>query len=106
MFADFVSRIRSDWGAFSMTGARLGLLALLASTAGIYGCTSDTTATQALTHGSQAAATAAMSPARVDNFMLVDANLEAHELYRLADAKAVVIVTQSNGDAVTRSGDR
>src|SRR5579859_5744631 len=103
MFADFVSRIRSDWGAFSMTGARLGLLALLASTAGIYGCTSDTTATQALTHGSQAAATAAMSPARVDNFLLVDANLEAHELYRLADAKAVVIVTQSNGDAVTRS---
>jgi hypothetical protein len=35
--------------------------------------------------------------------MLVDADMEAHELYRLADAKAVVIVTQSNGDAVVRS---
>ena len=33
-------------------------------------------------------------PATVDNFMLVDAqNLEAHELYRMADAKAVVLVT-------------
>jgi hypothetical protein len=29
--------------------------------------------------------------------------MEAHELYRLADAKAVVIVTQANGDAVVRS---
>ena len=34
--------------------------------------------------------------------MLVDPDLEAHELYRMADAKAVVLVTQSNGDAVMR----
>ena len=33
-------------------------------------------------------------------------NLEAHELYRLADAKAVVIVTQANGDAVDRAAWR
>ena len=52
-----------------------------------------------MAHGTGAAATAAM-PTRVDNFMLVDQNLEAHELYRLADAPAVVLVTQQNGDAV------
>ncbi|TAL28544.1 MAG: hypothetical protein EPN98_22985 [Phenylobacterium sp.] len=34
--------------------------------------------------------------------MLVDANLEAHELYRMNDASAVVLVTQANGDAVIR----
>ncbi len=86
-----------------MKSTQFGVLALLASTAAIYGCTSDTTATNALTHSAQAAATASMTATTVDNFLLVDANMEAHELYRLADAKAVVLVTQSNGDAVTRS---
>jgi len=82
-----------------MTGAKLAVLALLAGSAAIYGFTSDT-AREAGAHGAPAAAT---SPARVDNFMLVDADMEAHELYRLADAKAVVIVTQANGDAVLRA---
>lgn len=41
--------------------------------------------------------------ARVANFLLVDQNLVAHELYRLGDAPAVVIVTEQNGDAVMRS---
>ncbi len=86
-----------------MNGAKLGVLALLAGTAAIYGCTSDTTASNALTHSAHVAATAVMPATTVENFLLVDANFEAHELYRLADAKAVVIVTQSNGDAVTRS---
>jgi hypothetical protein len=86
----------------SMNSAKLGVLALFATTAALVGCTSDTTATNALTHSSGVAATAPMPPAKVDNFMLVDADMEAHELYRLADAKAVVIVTQSNGDAVVR----
>jgi hypothetical protein len=80
-----------------MNRAKLGVLALLASTAAIYGFTSDTTSSNAPNHGTGVAATA---PAKVDNFMLVDADMEAHELYRLADAKAIVIVTQSNGDAV------
>ncbi|HEX2817755.1 MAG TPA: hypothetical protein VHN39_15280 [Phenylobacterium sp.] len=84
-----------------MNGAKLGVLALLASTAALCGfAASDTTAPSALAHGSGVAATA---PAKVDNFMLVDADMEAHELYRLADAKAVVIVTQANGDAVARN---
>ena len=90
-----------------MNGTRLGLMALLASAAAIGGCTSDATAPSAmarnaLARGVPASATAAANPATVGNFMLVDANMEAHELYRLADAKAVVIVTQSNGDAVLR----
>ena len=89
-----------------MNGAKLGVLALLATTAALVGCTSDTAATNALSHGSGVAAAAAMAPAitpaKVDNFMLVDADMEAHELYRLADAKAVVIVTQANGDAAVR----
>jgi len=82
-----------------MNGAKLGVLALLASAAAIYGFTGDA-ATNATAHAAPASATA---NARVDNFMLVDADMEAHELYRLADAKAVVIVTQANGDAVTRA---
>jgi mono/diheme cytochrome c family protein len=41
---------------------------------------------------------AATTARHVDNFMLVDANLEAHELYRLADAPAIVLITQANGD--------
>nr|MEA2798846.1 hypothetical protein [Phenylobacterium sp.] len=85
-----------------MNGAKLGVLALLASTAAIVGCSSDATSPNALAHGAGVAATAAASPAGVDNFMLVDQNMEAHELYRLADAKAVLIVTQANGDAVMR----
>ena len=77
-----------------MNAAKLGILGLLASAAALYGFTGDTSATKA-------AAPAAAGLA-VNNFMLVDQNLEAHELYRLGDAKAVVIVTQANGDGVVR----
>jgi hypothetical protein len=84
-----------------MHGSKLGVLALLASSAAIFGFSSDTAvkssgAPNALAHGVAATASAA----RVDNFMLVDANMEAHELYRLGDAKAVVLISQANGDAV------
>ena len=85
-----------------MNGAKLGVLALLASTAAIVGCSSDATSPNAFAHAASATATTAAAPTSVDNFMLVDANMEAHELYRLADAKAVVIVSQSNGDATMR----
>src|SRR5689334_19547768 len=40
--------------------------------------------------------------ARVGNFLLVDQNLVAHELYRLADAPAIAIISQQNGDAAIR----
>src|SRR5882757_8116584 len=85
-----------------MKSAHLGVLSLLATTALLAACTSDGAAPGVMGAASPASATAAMAPMAVDNFMLVDQNLEAHELYRLADAKAVVIVTQANGDAVMR----
>ncbi|WP_293680776.1 hypothetical protein [uncultured Phenylobacterium sp.] len=72
------------------------LAALLASTALVSGCATDNGARSAMAGGS--AVDAAAVSRTVDNFMLVDANLEAHELYRLSDAPAVVIVTQANGD--------
>src|SRR5690349_4825125 len=81
-----------------MTNARL--LGLLAATALVSSCAGNTH--QAALTGS-AANVAATTPASVDNFMLVDANLEAHELYRLADAPAILIVTQANGDGATRA---
>ena len=83
-----------------MTNIRLGLLAVSASAALIAGCTTDNgEAPNGLAQGAPAAATA---PARVDNFMLVDQDLQAHELHRLAGSKAVLIVTQLNGDAEVR----
>ena len=80
-----------------MTTVRLSVLGLLASTALIAGCSTDG-APQAMSAGSavNASATAPMS---VDNFMLVDANMDAHELYRMTAAPAVVLITQANGDA-------
>jgi mono/diheme cytochrome c family protein len=84
-----------------MNGAKFGILALFASAAALVGCTSDTMTASAVGHASSVAATAPAA-SKVDNFMLVDQNLEAHELYRLADAPAVVLVTQQNGDAVVR----
>jgi hypothetical protein len=71
----------------------------LATTALVAGCARDSQ--QAALTGSAINASAT-APASVDNFMLVDANLEAHELYRMTDASAVVIVTQANGDAAIR----
>lgn len=42
-------------------------------------------------------------PGKVDNFRLSDQNLDAHELYQLKDAKAVVIVTQGVGCPISRN---
>jgi mono/diheme cytochrome c family protein len=51
------------------------------------------------------AAMPAMIPGivKVDNFRLTDANLDSHELYRLKDASAVVIVTQGDGCPIVRN---
>jgi hypothetical protein len=72
---------------------------LLGGVAMLAGCAANDRASSAL---SAAAPVAATAPMRVDNFLLVDQNLVAHELYRLSDAPAVVLVTQQNGDAVIR----
>jgi hypothetical protein len=73
---------------------------LLGSVAAIGGCAATSGAPSAL---ASAAAVSATAPSRVDNFLLVDQNLVAHELHHMSDASAVVLVTQQNGDAVIRS---
>jgi len=45
----------------------------------------------------------AAGPTQVGDFMLADQNLQAKQLYRMADAKAVVIVTYAPGDAQLRA---
>jgi hypothetical protein len=77
--------------------ARLGVFGAAASALLIYGFSPAANAPQA------AKDAAASESAAIGNFLLVDANFEAHELYRLAENKAVVLVTQSNGDAVMRA---
>src|SRR5260221_10257135 len=72
----------------------------------VYGCSTGDVA-NALDQGQSASASETMAqvkPATVDNFMLVDAQkLEAHELYRLSDAKAIVLVSTGNGCPIARS---
>jgi hypothetical protein len=81
-----------------MTTTRIAML--MGGVALLAGCAAKDRAPNAL---AAAAPAMAAAPMRVSNFLLVDQNLEAHELYRLADAPAVVIVTQQNGDAVVRN---
>ncbi|MEQ1780519.1 MAG: redoxin domain-containing protein [Hyphomonadaceae bacterium] len=42
------------------------------------------------------------APAKVENFTLVDQTGASHELYSAADAPAIVIATQVNGDPLSR----
>src|SRR6185503_8788271 len=42
-------------------------------------------------------------PTRVDDFMLADQDLLAHQLYRMSDDKAVVLVTYASGDKQLRA---
>lgn len=89
-----------------MNAARISVLAALGSSALLFGCTTDG-APSALASGEAASATesvvAAALPAQVDNFMLTDADYMGHELYRMADAKAIVIVTHMNGCPIVRA---
>ncbi|HSV03702.1 MAG TPA: redoxin domain-containing protein [Phenylobacterium sp.] len=84
-----------------MKAARLGLLAALGGAALVYGLASDGLST----HGARsiAAEAAAAQPTTVGNFMLVDENLNAHELYRMADKPAIVLITQMDGCPISRS---
>ena len=82
--------------------ARIGVLAALGGAALVYGFTSDGLVGKAA-HKAIAAESAAAQPIRVDNFMLVDQDLAAHELYRLSDKPAIVLITQMNGCPISRS---
>jgi len=89
-----------------MTKARISVLGLLASAGLVYGCATDDQAASALANATTASAVetaSAAMPATIDNFMLPDETLMGHELYRLADAKAIVIITQANGCPISRS---
>jgi hypothetical protein len=86
----------SNWEASVMRRNATAITTILGAALLTAGCASDT-APNALAEGAPAAAS---TPASVDNFMLVDANLAAHELYRMGDAAAVVLITQANGDKV------
>uniref|UniRef100_UPI0028126DD0 redoxin domain-containing protein n=1 Tax=Phenylobacterium sp. TaxID=1871053 RepID=UPI0028126DD0 len=89
-----------------MTKARISVLGLLASAGLVYGCATDDQAANALANATTASAVEtaqAAAPATIDNFMLPDETLMGHELYRLADAKAIVIITQANGCPISRS---
>src|SRR5579859_2892421 len=88
-----------------MMSARIGVFGAAVSALLVYGFSSGP-ATNAQQQAQNAAATAPMSamPATVDNFMLVDAQkLEAHELYRMADDKAIVLVSTGVGCPIARS---
>jgi peroxiredoxin len=81
--------------------ARMAVLAL-GGAALIYGLSSDGLIGRAA-HSAMAAESASAHPQRVGNFMLVDENLNAHELYRMADKPAIVLITQMNGCPISRS---
>ena len=84
-----------------MRTARIGVLAAVGAAALAFGFASDGVSTAA--HKAVAAEAASAQPTRVGNFMLVDQNLEAHELYRMADKPAIVLITQMNGCPISRS---
>ena len=90
-----------------MTKALLSALATTAATALLFACTTDGSAPNALSAATAAAATeqvaARPAPATIDNFMLSDTDFMGHELYRMTDAKAIVIVTTGNGCPIARN---
>ncbi|MEW5686824.1 MAG: redoxin family protein [Pseudomonadota bacterium] len=85
---------------------RITALATAASAVLLFGCTSDGQAPSALLAGAPVAAietAAAATPSTIDNFMLADTEYMGHELYRMSDAKVIVIVTQANGCPIVRN---
>lgn len=90
-----------------MTKAFFSALASTAATALLLGCVANDTAPSALSASASAAAVervaAAPAQATIDNFMLSDTDFMGHELYRMTDAKAIVIVTTGNGCPIARN---
>jgi mono/diheme cytochrome c family protein len=79
-----------------MTASKLFTAALLASAGMALG--------YAALNGPAVAVAADAAPSqRVDNFRLTSHDLESYELYRMADAKAVVILTHGAGDPAVKA---
>ena len=74
---------------------KLGLTGLLAA-AGLL-------TAAAMGQGTAQADAPAARPAMVEDFVLPDQNLLARQLYRMGDAKAVVLITYASGDAAVRA---
>ena len=89
-----------------MKTAHISALATVAATALLFGCTSTAEAPNALSAATPVAASegaVTAVPTIIDNFMLSDTDYMGHELYRMSDAKAVVIVTVGNGCPIVRN---
>lgn len=87
-----------------MKTVRFAALGTAAMAALLFGCTTDGAAPNALSAGAQVSAVEASSAsATVDNFMLADTSFMGHELYRMSDAKAIVIVSHGVGCPISRS---
>jgi hypothetical protein len=88
-----------------MIKSQLSVLALMAGAGLLASCTTDGQAPNALANNTNVAAVEASTPmpTKIDNFMLADEKLIGHELYRLADAKAIVLITQGNGCPISRN---
>jgi len=84
-----------------MMSARLGVLGAAVSALLASGFAAAPSADKA---PAETASAMSPTPARVDNFMLVDAQkMEAHELYRMADDKAIVLVSTGVGCPIARA---
>jgi AhpC/TSA family/EF hand len=84
-----------------MMSARLGVFGVAVSALLASGFAAAPSADKA---PAQMASAMSATPARVDNFMLVDAQkMEAHELYRMADDKAIVLVSTGVGCPIARA---
>src|SRR4051812_10221823 len=74
-------------------GAAIVGAGVLGATGGLIGQTARA-AEPAVTHS---------TVQRVENFRLADQNFDSRELYRMKDAKAVVLYTQMNGCPIVRN---
>src|SRR5205085_2193139 len=83
----------------TMTKAKV----MLAGTAAAAALLTGAVGTTILTAQAMAAGEAPSAAKRVENFRLASADLQSYELYRMADAPAVVILTQQNGCAASQS---
>ena len=88
-----------------MMKAGISALGSVAVAAMLFGCSTDGKAPSALATGAAASSveTVAATPGVIDNFMLADTSYMGHELYRMSDAKVIVIVTHGNGCPIVRS---
>jgi peroxiredoxin len=91
-----------------MRSALITVLATTAAAALLYGCAAGGGTPSALASGRPTAAMAEDSapvpvPTLAANFMLADTDYMGHELYRMSDAKVIVIVTQGDGCPISRA---